>query len=80
MLVFRAHGHQLPPNEITEIALQLKKGAVCIFPTDSVYTMACAFSSNKGIEIGKAICRQLKLVAHTADHDTSLQSEELQWG
>ncbi|MBL7811066.1 MAG: threonylcarbamoyl-AMP synthase [Bacteroidetes bacterium] len=50
MQVFRAHEHQLNHAELQEIQLALKKGAVAIFPTDSVYTMACAFSSNQGID------------------------------
>lgn len=50
MEVFRAEGHSLLPNEVYEIVQRLKKGEVAIFPTDSVYTIACAFSSNKGIE------------------------------
>lgn len=48
--VFRAESHYLPSNEIYEIVKSLKNGHVGIFPTDAVYTMACAFSSNKGIE------------------------------
>jgi tRNA threonylcarbamoyl adenosine modification protein (Sua5/YciO/YrdC/YwlC family) len=48
--VFRANGHLLPRPEIISIAKRLKAGEVAIFPTDSVYTITCAFSSNKGIE------------------------------
>jgi len=50
MEVYRASDQKLLHHEIAEIAKQLKAGAVCIFPTDSVYTMACAFSSNTGLE------------------------------
>ena len=50
MQVYRANGHQLPPNDIREIAERLSKGEVAIFPTDSVYTIACSFGSNAGIE------------------------------
>lgn len=50
MQVFRAESNFLLPNEIYEIVELIKKGQIGIFPTDSVYTIACAFSSNKGIE------------------------------
>lgn len=50
MEVYRASDQKLLNHEIATIAKRLKEGAVCIFPTDSVYTMACAFSSNKGLE------------------------------
>jgi len=48
--VFRASGHWLSANDIYQIAQRLKKGEIAIFPTDSVYTITCAFGSNKGIE------------------------------
>lgn len=50
MEVYRAIDQKLSINEIQALSTNLKKGAVGIFPTDSVYTMACAFSSNNGIE------------------------------
>lgn len=50
MLVFRAESHQLLSNEVYEVVQLLKNDQVGIFPTDSVYTIACSFSSNKGIE------------------------------
>lgn len=50
MLVFRAFGHRLPHDDIQRINGLLKRGDVGILPTDSVYTMACALSSQKGIE------------------------------
>ena len=50
MLVFRAHGQQLPPNELQRVCNLLKQGDVGILPTDSVYTLACALNSTKGIE------------------------------
>jgi tRNA threonylcarbamoyl adenosine modification protein (Sua5/YciO/YrdC/YwlC family) len=50
MDIFRAYGHKLPQNEIQEIVNRLKKGELAIFPTDAVYTIACAFTSNNGIE------------------------------
>ncbi len=50
MEVFRAEGHRLGNREINDIVNRLKRGEVAIFPTDAVYTIACAFSSNEGIE------------------------------
>ncbi len=50
MLVFRAHGQQLPPNELQRVGNLLKQGDIGILPTDSVYTLACSLSSAKGVE------------------------------
>lgn len=50
MLVFRAYGQQLPHDDIRRIIGLLKQGDVGILPTDSVYTVACALSSQKGVE------------------------------
>lgn len=50
MLVFRAYGHQLPHEDIRRIIRLLQQGDVGILPTDSVYTVACALSSQKGVE------------------------------
>lgn len=50
MLVFRVDNNHLPHDEILRIRALLKQGDVGILPTDSVYTIACALSSQKGIE------------------------------
>jgi tRNA threonylcarbamoyl adenosine modification protein (Sua5/YciO/YrdC/YwlC family) len=50
MLVLRAYGKNLPPNDIARIITLLKQGDVGILPTDSVYTLACSLNSAKGIE------------------------------
>jgi len=76
MEVFRAEVHRLGNREIQDIVARLKRGEVAIFPTDSVYTIACAFSSNVGIEklcklVGKKssqanlslICSKFEMIA-----------------
>lgn len=50
MEVYRADGHRLGNREIEDIVNRLKRGEVAIFPTDAVYTIACSFGSNAGIE------------------------------
>lgn len=50
MRVFYAEDRQLPYSEIAEIANLLKSGAIGIFPTDTVYTVACSLDSPKAIE------------------------------
>lgn len=50
MEVYRAQDHSLNSHDIFNIITSLQNGAIAIFPTDSVYTIACAFTSNEGIE------------------------------
>lgn len=86
MEIFRAEGHRLGGKDIFDIANRLKKGELAIFPTDSVYTIACAFSSNSGIEklcklVGKKstqanlslICSNFEMIAgYTVPYSTSV--------
>lgn len=74
------------PNEIYQISERLKKGELAIFPTDSVYTIACSFNSNEGIErlcklVGKKpsqanlsiICRNFEMISDfTMPYSTSV--------
>ncbi len=54
METYRIEYGYLPQQEFKAIVRQIKKGDLAIFPTDSVYTLACALSAKDSI---KRLCK-----------------------
>ena len=75
--------HQDNPNkrDLNILIGRLKKGDICIFPTDSIYAMGCLMSNKKGIDriikiSGKKekhaklslICKDIKMASQYTTH------------
>ena len=66
--LYELHPENPQQRSIEQIVTALKKGAVMLYPTDTVYAIGCDLSVKSAIEKVKRIrCGHFKLVSYRAD-------------